>query len=275
MLLRKGINMDACIVIPARYASSRFPGKPLALLKGATDVSKTLLERSIIAAQLASRNIFPIYVATDDERIATEAKRLSAEVIMTSTNCRNGTERVAEAVAAAGISAEIVVNLQGDAPLTPAHFIHALIDTLSEDESCNMATPFLRCDAETAKNLLTDRREGRVGATTVVFDSNHRALYFSKEVIPFTNGIGIVDGIVPIFHHVGVYAYRRKILESYSDWEIGPLERNEGLEQLRFLENGHSIRMVEVSAPGSAFWELNNPNDVELIEKYLLKMGWD
>lgn len=267
--------MDACIIIPARFASTRYPGKPLVTLRGATGHARTLIERSVMAARAAAAGDIPIYVATDDSRIAAEAGRIGVEVIMTSPDCRNGTERVAEAVANAGITADIIVNLQGDAPLTPAHFVTALLDTMRADPACQMATPALRCDRETVAALLADRAAGRVGATTVVADKNSNALYFSKEVIPFTNGKGVVDGVVPVFHHVGVYAYRRAALDAYGTWHAGPLEGLEGLEQLRFLENAHPIRLVEVSAPGAMFWELNNPSDVPLIEGYLARMGWE
>jgi len=228
-----------------------------------------------MAAKAASESDIPVYVATDDDRIAAEATRAGANIIMTSTACRNGTERVAEAVKKAGITAEIVVNLQGDAPLTPPHFIGALIKAMREDQNCRMSTPFLRCDEETVGNLLADRKAGRVGATTVVADRNQSALYFSKEVIPFTNGKGVVNGVVPVFHHVGVYAYRPSALSDYLEWKPGPLEVLEGLEQLRFLENACPIKMVEVTAPGAVFWELNNPNDLPRIESYLHRMGWE
>lgn len=272
---QRGYDLTACIIIPARYASTRYPGKPLATLRGASGQPRSLIERSVMAARAASDGKIPIYVATDDDRIAAEAKRINADVIMTSSDCRNGTERVAEAVSKAGISAEIIVNLQGDAPLTPPHFVTALIAAMRDDPDCGMATPRLRCDEETVRNLLADRQAGRVGATTVVSARNGDALYFSKEVIPFTNGLGVVNGQVPVFHHVGVYAYRPKALAAYAKWEPGPLEMLEGLEQLRFLENGYSIKTVEVSAPGAVFWELNNPTDVPLIEGYLARMGWD
>ena len=267
--------MRACIIIPARYASTRYPGKPLVTLRGASGQPRSLIERSVMAARAASQGAIPIYVATDDDRIADEARRIGADVIMTSSDCRNGTERVAEAMANAGLTAEIVVNLQGDAPLTPPHFVTALIAAMEADPACGMATPRLRCDAETVQNLLADRRAGRVGATTVVAANDGWALYFSKEVIPFTNGLGVVEGEVPVFHHVGVYAYRPAALTAYAGWEPGPLERLEGLEQLRFLENGHPIQTVEVTAPGAMFWELNNPSDVPLIEGYLARMGWE
>lgn len=266
---------DACIIIPARHASTRYPGKPLVPLRGASGTSRTLIERSLMAARAAAQGTMPIFVATDDDRIAAEARRIGADVIMTSDTCRNGTERVAEAMTRGGITAEIVVNLQGDAPLTPPHFVTALIAAMRNDRDCGMATPCLRCDAETVENLLADRRAGRVGATTVVADRAGRALYFSKEVLPFTNGRGVVDGVVPVFHHVGVYAYRPSALAAYAGWEPAPLETLEGLEQLRFLENGHPVRLVEVSAPGAVFWELNNPSDVPLIEGYMRRTGMD
>ncbi|MFE3838677.1 3-deoxy-manno-octulosonate cytidylyltransferase [Pseudogemmobacter sonorensis] len=269
--------MDTVIIIPARHASTRYPGKPLAMLKGAGGVSRSLLERSVIAGRRAVEEAgggIGLYVATDDSRIADEARRIGAEVIMTSESCRNGTERVAEAVANAGLAPEIVVNLQGDAPLTPPGFVTALIRHMHARPEAGIATPVLRCDAESVRNFIADRAAGRVGATTVVSDRLGRALYFSKEVIPFTNGRGVVDGAVPVFHHVGLYAYRPPALAAYTGWAPGPLESLEGLEQLRFLENGHPVETVEVSAPGAKFWELNNPSDVPLIEGYLAQMDW-
>ena len=270
--------MDTVIIIPARYASTRYPAKPLALLKGASGAGRSLLERSVTAGRRAVEEAgggIGLYVATDDSRIADEARRIGAEVIMTSETARNGTERVAEAVKNVGLSPQIVVNLQGDAPLTPPSFVTALIRHMREKPTTGIATPILRCDEDAVRNFIADRAAGRVGATTVVANRLGQALYFSKEVIPFTNGKGVVDGQVPVFHHVGLYAYRPAALTAYGQWEPGPLETLEGLEQLRFLENGHPVDVVEVSAPGAKFWELNNPSDVPLIEGYLKQMGWD
>lgn len=269
--------MRACIVIPARHASTRYPGKPLVALRGASGTARTLLERSVIAARAAASAAggIPVVVATDDDRIAAEARRIGAQVAMTDPAARNGTERVAEAVRVAGIAADVIVNLQGDAPLTPAHFVPALIDRLASDAAVAVATPVLRCDPETVGHLLADRQAGRVGGTTAVFGAGGRALYFSKEVIPFTNGRGVVEGVVPVFHHVGLYAYRPEALAAYVGWAPGALETLEGLEQLRFLENGWPVACVQVEAPGAKFWELNNPSDVPLIEGYLAQMGWD
>jgi 3-deoxy-manno-octulosonate cytidylyltransferase (CMP-KDO synthetase) len=181
---------------------------------------------------------------------------------------------VAQAVERAGIVADVVVNLQGDAPLTPAHFVPALIAGLQADPGAVMATPALRCDADALAQFRADRAAGRVGATTVVRDGRGRALYFSKEVLPFT-GTWDGTGPVPVFHHVGLYAYRPAALAAYAALEPGPLEALEGLEQLRFLENGLPIAAAEISAPGAVFWELNNPSDVPLIEAALSRMGVD
>jgi 3-deoxy-manno-octulosonate cytidylyltransferase (CMP-KDO synthetase) len=133
-----------------------------------------------------------------------------------------------------------------------------------------MATPILRCDAETLTNLVTDRRNGRVGGTTAVTRANGTALYFSKEVLPY---VGALETPPEVWHHVGVYAYRPAALQAYMSWPEGPLEKAEGLEQLRFLENGVPVTCVAVEARGRVFWELNNPVDVERIETVLAKEG--
>ena len=266
--------MKALIVIPARYESARFPGKPLAELVGASGVSRSLVRRSWDAAR-AVRGDHDIFVATDDDRIRSAAEGFGASVVMTSTGCRNGTERVAEAVAVSGTDAEIIVNLQGDAPLTPPWFVEALVDAMAADANVLMATPVLRCSAAALNSFLDDRAAGRVGGTTAVFTAGGDALYFSKEVIPFTARRYEPGEETPVFHHVGVYAYRRAALEAYMGWSPGPLETLEGLEQLRFLENGVPVRCVEVEAGGTEFWEVNNPVDVPRVEAILKARGVD
>ncbi|ODM44217.1 3-deoxy-manno-octulosonate cytidylyltransferase [Cereibacter johrii] len=262
--------MSVLIAIPARYASTRYPGKPLVTLRDPDGTEKTLIRRSWEAA-MAVRGIDRVVVATDDDRIRTAAEAFGAEVVMTSPDCRNGTERCAE-VAAALPGYEIVVNLQGDAPLTPSWFIEELVAGLREDPSAEVATPVLRCDGRALNGFLTDRRAGRVGGTTAVFGATRHALYFSKEVIPYTGRAYGDAEETPVFHHVGVYAYRPAALAAYPSWPIGPLEELEGLEQLRFLENGRSVLCVEVEARGRQFWELNNPEDVVRIEAMLAEM---
>ena len=259
----------ATILIPARYTSTRYPGKPLAMLKG-PDGSKSLIQRSWEAAREVPE-AEAVYVTTDDDSIAEAARAFGAEVIMTSDTCRNGTERCADALAKGGITPDLVVNLQGDAPLTPPWFLSDLIAAMRANPTWDAATPVLRCDPETYAMFLEDRSQGRVGGTTAVFAADHRALYFSKEVIPYTGGATFAPGSVPVFHHVGVYAYRPAALTRYMAWPEGPLERLEGLEQLRFLENGAALHCVEVDAKGRVFWELNNPEDIPRIEAVLNK----
>ena len=261
------------IIIPARYASARFAGKPLVLLTGATGASKSLIQRSWeTACEVPS--VDNIFVATDDERIAQAVRKFGGQVIMTSSNCRNGTERVAEALESLAGPADIVVNLQGDAPLTPPWFVTGLIDEMKRDPAVQMATPVLQCDGYTLNMFLEDRRKGRVGGTTAVFDSNWDALYFSKEVLPFTDKAYATDAKTPVYHHVGAYAYRPQTLARYIGWRQGALEKFEGLEQLRFLEQATKVRCVLVEGKGRVFWELNNPVDVARIEGVLQQNGW-
>lgn len=264
--------MSVVIVIPARFASTRYPGKPLVALTGVTGNSQTLIERSWRAA-MAVQGVDHVVVATDDTRIKDACVAFGAEVVMTSETCANGTERCAEAHAALGGSYDIVVNLQGDAPLTPHWFVEGLVDGLRAAPNADIATPVLRCDGAALNGLLGDRKAGRVGGTTAVFDRDHHAMYFSKEVVPFTSTTYAADDPTPVFHHVGVYAYRPDALAAYPSWPIGPLEQLEGLEQLRFMENGRQVLCVEVEARGRQFWELNNPEDVPKIEQMMSDMG--
>ena len=264
--------MSVVLVIPARYASSRYPGKPLVPLTGATGVSRTLIERSWRAANEVD-GVGRVIIATDDDRIADTCRSFGADVVMTSEACRNGTERCADAMGRLDQVPEIVVNLQGDAPLTPPWFIERLIDGLRADPDASVATPVLRCDGATLAALQVDRKAGRVGGTTAVFRSDRTALYFSKEVIPFTAQTYAPEAPTPVFHHVGVYAYRPGPLHDYSTWPEGVFETLEGLEQLRFVERGERVLCVEVEARGRQFWELNNPQDVPKIESMLAQMG--
>lgn len=260
--------MSVAIIIPARFASTRYPGKPLELLRGKHGDAKTLLHRCVEAGRQV-KSATRLIVATDDDRILEEAKRIGAEAVMTSPERRNGTERVAEAALTLGLDHGIVVNLQGDAPLTPPWFVEELVAAMEADGDIEVATPILRCDEASLRMFREDRAAGRVGATTAVAAANGDALYFSKEVIPFTAGRTVVDGRVPVFHHVGLYAYRPSALAAYAAMAPTPLEALEGLEQLRFLESGWAVRTVEVDGRGRPFWEINNPEDIERVEDQL------
>lgn len=260
--------MRVLIAIPARFASQRYPGKPLVLLKGATGQARSLVQRSWEAAQQVA-GVAQVVVSTDDDRIADAAAGFGADVVMTSATCRNGTERCAETLERLKPDFDLVVNLQGDAPLTPPWFIEALIKEMVADQSVMVATPVLNTSPEMCQALREDRRSGRVGATTAVFDLDRDALYFSKEVVPFSD-----DG-AQVFHHVGVYAYRPQALRRYINLQPGKLELAEGLEQLRFVENKIPVRCVEVDDRGQPFWELNNPEDVPKIEAMMARMGME
>lgn len=264
--------MSIVIVIPARFASTRYPGKPLVELRGADGQARTLIRRSWEAA-MAVAGAARVIVATDDRRIADHAAAFGAEVAMTSPDCRNGTERCAEVLAGLPQTPEMVVNLQGDAPLTPAWFVEDLVAGLRAQPGAEVATPVLNCSGAMRAELLADRAAGRVGGTTAVFGQDRCALYFSKEVIPFVPHEVAPDAPSPVFHHVGVYAYRPAALAAYAAWPEGRLERLEGLEQLRFLEHGRAVLCVEVQAQGREFWELNNPQDVPRIEAMMRRMG--
>ncbi len=264
--------MKTLIVIPARFASTRYPGKPLVELTGASGVAKSLIRRSWDAACSVPGG-HHVVVATDDDQIRSACEAFGAEVVMTSSECRNGTERCAEAYQVLGSDADVVVNLQGDAPLTPPWFVDALIGAMTPD--VQVATPVLRCDAKAHAGFMEDRANGRVGGTTAVFDLSGRAMYFSKEVIPYTGRTFDNTETCPVFHHVGVYAYRPAALAQYAGWGEGKLETWEGLEQLRFMERGIPVQCVEVDAKGRDFWELNNPVDVARIETIMKEQGID
>jgi 3-deoxy-manno-octulosonate cytidylyltransferase (CMP-KDO synthetase) len=260
--------MKAVIIIPARYGSTRYPGKPLVPLRTRKG-KKSLIQLSWEAANKVS-GISEIYIATDDKRIEEHAVAFGAKVIQTSSKCKNGTERCAEAVNNARLEADIIINFQGDAPLTPSWFVEEIIAGLKADKSTDMATPVLRLDRKSYNLFFEDRKSDRVGGTTVVFDKDMYALYFSKELIPFFEISKIEqDKPIPCYHHVGVYAYRKNILREYLSWPESNLEKLEGLEQLRFLSENKKVKCVEVSSRGNVFWELNNPEDVQRIEKVI------
>ena len=256
--------MKTLIVIPARYASSRFPAKPLAQIAG-PDGAKSLILRTWEAGVAAGQMIgAQVVVATDDARIAAHVQGFGGDVVMTSTQAQNGTERCAEVAATMG-GYDLIVNLQGDAPLTPPWFIADLVAAMAQG-TADVATPVLRCDGAMRAALIADRRAGRVGGTTAVFAADGSALYFSKEVIPFCAQAFQDTAPTPVFHHVGLYAYRTAALRDYPHWPMGQLEALEGLEQLRFLEQGRRVQCVPVAARAHQFWEVNNPEDIPIVE---------
>ena len=263
--------MNSVILIPARFQSSRYPGKPLVELKGASGKAKPLIQRSVEAARRV-RGVSGVFVVTDDERIADACGGFGIGVIMTSPECRNGTERCAEALASLH-EPDLVINFQGDALLTPPAFVEALIARVGEDPGVMVATPAMRLRSDEVRALQAEEAAGRVGGTTVVTDARGNALYFSKRLIPHLP-TGALDGpLSPVRLHVGVYAYRPQALARYAATPVSELETLEGLEQLRFLAAGVTVAVAEVETPAFALRELNNPEDVAPIEEALAAAG--
>ena len=232
------------IVIPARYASTRFPGKPLADLWG-KPLIQHVYERAC-RVSLASR----VVVATDDERIAAAVRAIGGEVAMTRGDHPSGTDRVAEV--ASGAEADLVVNLQGDEPLIDSEMVNAAILPLVGDASICMGT--LCCPIDEASDLADPN------VVKVVLDKDGFALYFSRLPIPFVRDSG-TD--VTRYRHIGLYVYRREFLLELAKMVPTPLERAERLEQLRALEHGCRIRVVAVPAASPG---VDTPNDLAQIK---------
>lgn len=265
---------ETLIVIPARYASQRYPGKPLAELRGASGTTKTLIERSWEAAKRVPSGSRAV-VASDSDEILNAAREFGAEAIFTSSECRNGTERCAELLGTLDDEPDIVVNLQGDAPLIPDYFVESLITAMREDPFIEVATPVVRCTRTLYDKLVADEKENIVGGTFGALSSEGNAHYFSKRIIPYFDADKADDDNLPVLLHVGLYAYRPAALRKYVAGEPSQLEQLEGLEQLRFLDLGVPIRTIEVKSPEWEIWELNNPSDIPHIERSLAIMGID
>jgi len=244
-------------------------------LVGARGEARSLIRRSWDCARQVEGAI-GVWVATDDERIAQEVTSFGGQVVMTSGDCANGTERCAEAIKTLGPVADVVVNLQGDAPLAPAAVVTELVGRLVEDTGAVMATPAVRASRSVYEHLVDDQAKGRVGGTTVVVDGRGRALYFSKRVLPYLPADAASRLLPPPVHlHLGLYAYRVAALEAYAASEPCELEQLEGLEQLRFLDLGLPISVVALDALDWDAIELNNPGDKAVIERILKERSID
>lgn len=226
--------MDILGVIPARYGSTRFPGKLLAPLQG-----RPLILHTIDAARTA-RGLTDLVVATDDERIADAVRPSGVEVIMTSPDCASGSDRAAEVIR--NRAADVIVNIQGDEPRLEGEVIDAVVGGLLETEAWGVATPVVALRNE--KDFTSPH------VVKAVSDPAGSALYFSRAPIPSMTRVTSADRETPGFiwgwKHLGLYAFRRKALIAFTSWTPTPLEQREQLEQLRLLENGIKIRIVEV-----------------------------
>lgn len=255
------------IIIPARYASTRFPGKPLIPIRGADGTAKPLVQWSHDAACAVS-HADAVAVATDDHRIADAVTAFGGHVLMTPESCANGTERVAACLEALP-EAELIISFQGDALLTPPAFVEALIAHMEAHPEATVGTIAVRCSQETFRHLAEDAAQGRVGGTTAVLNDAGEALYFSKRILPYLPAGTLPDEATPVLLHLGLYAYRREALERYVAAGPTMLERVEGLEQLRFLVSGVPVRVLTLEETGYPIVEVNNPSDTPLVETIL------
>lgn len=257
----------ATIIIPTRYASTRFPAKALTQIRGADGTSRTLVEWCHEAAR-GVRDASSIYVATDDERIAEAVTGFGGETLMTPVSCGNGTERIAACLDRLP-DAKLIVNLQGDALLTPPAYVEALIAHMDEHPEAQVGTVAVRCTGETYRHLAEDAAQGRVGGTTVVLDAAGNALYFSKRILPYLPAAAALADDSPVLLHLGLYAYRREALRRYAEGSPTMLETYEGLEQLRFLVQGTPVSVLVLPSPEAPIVEVNNPSDVPIVEAIL------
>jgi 3-deoxy-manno-octulosonate cytidylyltransferase (CMP-KDO synthetase) len=245
-VVRSSVPRKILGVIPARFASTRFPGKVLAQI-----AAKTMLEHVYERASL-STYLTSVIIATDDDRIRTVARSFGARVRMTRSDHLSGTDRVAE-VASAEEDVEIVVNIQGDEPLISPDAIDAAILPLVHEPDLVMGT---------LKKRIEDPREiTDPNVVKVVTNRTGDAVYFSRCAIPFARE---TSGGTPYFKHIGLYVYRRDFLLAYPALPVGPLEAAERLEQLRALENGFSIRVVETEYESLG---VDTPQDLERVSK--------
>lgn len=239
------------VVIPARYKSTRFPGKALALLRG-----KTIIQWVWECASQSKAD--RILVATDDQRIMDAVEAFGGQAVMTSPNHPSGSDRIMEAVK--NIEADVIVNVQGDEPSTPPQLIDRLIDMMVGDNAPDMGTVIVPCRREAV--------EHDPNRPKVVVDKNGYALYFSRSMIPFLREGG--QEMPTVFRHWGIYAYQRAALEKFVSLPESALEKCEKLEQLRALENGMRIKTIEMPYDGI---DVNTPEDLALAEKLFAEKG--
>lgn len=243
--------MKFTAIIPARFASTRFPGKPLALL-GGRPVIQHVYEKAV-------QTLGEAYVATDDERIARVVEDFGGQAVMTRTDHKSGTDRIEEAAEKIGTDADVIINIQGDEPFVDASQLQTL-QALFNDEETQIGT--------LGKRFETMEAVENPNSPKIVCDRRGFALYFSRSVIPFVRGQERTAWLeyYPFLKHLGLYAYRREVLREVTQLPQSPLERAESLEQLRWLENGYRIRvgLTEVETVG-----IDTPEDLERAERFL------
>ena len=245
------MKRDVVCIIPSRYESSRFPGKPLADLCG-----KPMIQH--VYERVAQAKAVPyVAVATDDERIFAAVKKFGGNAIMTATTHRSGTDRISEAVNTLNLAADaIVVNIQGDQPIFEPVQVDEVIAPLVADPAINMSTLIYK--------IILDEEITHPHAVKTVFDSQDFALYFSRATIPYVRGGHLK---ADYYKHHGIYAYRRDFLDTFTKLPEGKLEKLEALEQLRALEYGYRIKVV-ITPHDSV--EVDNQQELERVRRILM-----
>jgi 3-deoxy-manno-octulosonate cytidylyltransferase (CMP-KDO synthetase) len=256
---------DIAIVIPARYGSKRLPGKPMALIAG-----RSLLHR-VWAIARSVTGASAVYVATDDDRVADHAAGFGAAVIMTSPACANGTERVREAMDRLPRPPAAVINLQGDAVLTPPWVVQGLVDAFRADTGLSLVTPAVHLGWDQLEALRKSKETTPGSGTLVTFDRAMNALYFSKTIIPYLRNRTLAEP--PVYRHIGIYGYRADVLARLAALPATPLETAEQLEQLRALEHGIPIRIVLTDYRGRTHWSVDAPEDITAAEAIIAREG--
>lgn len=266
--------MKTLIIIPARYGSTRLPGKPLLNIRG-----QPLLERVVklsVAAAEGMKDV-SVLVATDDDRITRFCDTLGIASMMTSSAARNGTERVAEAMGNLRDKPDFILNMQGDAPLTPPDFLKALINGFSQSP-CDMITPVTQLTWQELDILRQNKLTTPFSGATAVFDKDTgKAFWFSKTILPALRdekALRSLSELSPVFRHIGLYGYSRAMLEKYHALSESTFEKLEGLEQLRLLEHGYTIRCVPVCYQGRANMSgVDSPEDMLRAELLIEQHG--
>ncbi len=270
------MSNKVAIVIPARYNSKRFPGKPLAKIHGVSVIQRVWNIAKCVCMKSASDINIQAIIATDNLSIFNHCKEFNSNVVMTPESCRNGTERVAYIAEKDKdfvndyTKDDVFINLQGDAVLTPPWVIQDLIDVMLNDNSVRLTTPAVHLNDEQYEMLIESKESGVISGTTVTFSKSGCALYFTKGIIPFIRN---KNDVIPVYKHIGLYAYRKKILLKLSKQSPTKLEKTEGLEQLRALENDIPIKVVVTDYKGRTQWSVDNPEDISIIEKIIEKEG--
>lgn len=260
--------MKTAIIIPARYGSTRFPGKPLTMIGG-----QTMLSRVVDIAKRAQETLpdITVAVATEDERIFNHAQELGVHAIMTSDDCRTGSDRVLEASKKLG-SFDFILGLQGDAPFTPPEALIKMIEAFQGNPKIEVVTPVINLRWEELDQLREQKKITPFSGTTAIINTQNQALWFSKNILPAIRKEEKYrdDEFSPVHQHLGLYGYRTDVLEKFVTLPEGYYEKLEGLEQLRLLENGITIQTVKINvALGLAQAGIDSPEDVARAEKVL------